>query len=725
MVFNSPTELDLVSSDRYMYERNKLLFFNYYLRLKPHIFSHITLEIRFNKYIQTPSKLPPEYNIYVVLRGSKKFCQQINCQAMYPRGQTCTETDTPKMFKSGNSDIAACHSSCYNLFDKKKDKAGVAYRAPFTKFNEKQNCCAIYGNDIFAVGMDDYNRTDKHTTPRIDTIGTGFDLADEPYVDIEGNETFQFKMNKYYCEDFMKKWDGNKCYTPLYEEVFGFLVSSTLYKACQYGVRYAQTGVTATSVNKPPLPEITTPPPPEYHEWLSEVNGNAFFINPHVTLTDLGITSPGLKHLIFTTEYGWPGRLVEPLIVYQEIGNIQPDVKIVDFNEFNKNKLIQFKYDSFGQRLVDEYDFLSIYKHINQNALANNEKDKDDSKVPPPEDYTSTQIFCRNLLERMFNMIFNWNTPLAIGIGKLQEYIIDSMIKGLNHIVTKLESGIVTHFMFTLSERLLIHSLMPVLLKPVFKLITMTLKVLSSTIKTVDAVVNIVAIIDLIDLAVDFFNLNNEMGVRNIHQYSEMDILSRKKNYGYGTVEYSPIMLMSIYEYIATEENDGKNNEITAKNNYQTLLPPASNYCSLLKDYNTNDAKWKLKIDNVVDRYDYLSGFVWSSEYLYSLEVNSNGLPINWNEEGLLCEIKDINEFFDTAFKDYLNSFDNYYDFSSGFRKKINLLKFIIPSAFILLIVFTYTQMIIAILFLLFVSSAVYAIVFTDIITPDTKTTYT
>lgn len=721
MVFNSPTKLDFISSDRYMYERNKLLFFNYYLRLKPHIFSHITLEIRFNKYIQTPIKMPPEYNIYVVLRGSKKFCEQINCQSLYPRGKLCGENDTPLIFKSGNSDIAACHSSCFNLFDKKKDKTGTNYKAPFTKFNEKQNCCSILGNDMFGVAADDYNRTDNHITPRLDTLGTGFDLADEPYIDLEGNETYKFNMNKYYCDDFMKRWNGKECYTPLHEEIFGFLVSSVLYKACQYGVRYAQTGIKASDINKPDVPPIKTDPPNNYEQWMQEVNRDAFFVNPHLTLKDLGITDAGLKHLIFTTEYGWPGRLVEPLIVYQELGSLHPDVKVVDFNDLNKNKLQQFKIDSYGMRLVDEYDLLDIYKHINEEALTST---ADASTNYKPENPNQWDVYVKHFIDKIFNTIWNINTPLALAFGKFQGYIIESMIKGMSHIAEKIESGVVSMFMVMLTERLLLHSLLPVILQPVFKIIAMTLKMLASAIKTVDTVVSIIGIIDLIDIAVDFFNLSQEIGVSTIHQYSEADIMARKKAYGYGTVEYSPIMLMTIFEYISVEENDGKNNNISAENNYETVLPPSSNYCVLLKDYKLNDSKWKIKLEEVVDRYDYFSGFVWSSEYLYSLDVNSNGLPINWNEEYGICNINDAHEYFDTAFKNYLNTFDNYSDFSQGFKKKINLLKFVIPLGLVILVGFTFMGIIYAVLFLFFVSSVVYTIVFTDIITPEIKQSY-
>lgn len=721
MVFNSPTEIDLINSDRHMFERMKLLSFNYYLRLKPHIFSHVILEIRFNKYLLTPIRLPPENNIYVVLRGNRKFCEQINCQSFYPRGALCNENDNPLVFKSGNTDIVACQSSCYNLFDKKKAKDGLSYRAPFTRFSNRQNCCTMLGNDMFSAGADDYCRTDNHVTPRMDTIGTGFDLDDEPYTDLEGNETYKFKMNKYYCDDFMRSWDGTKCYTPLHEEIFGFIVSSVLYKACQYGVRYAQTGITATNVNKPNVPPIVTTAP-TYDEWFNDVNREAFFVNPHVTLTQLGITDASLKHLIFTTEYGWPGRLVEPLIVYQSVGNVQPDVKIVDYDELNKTKLYQFKCDSYGLRLTDEYDFLNIYKHINENALSNIDHDINNGGTVEDDKSVVLMKFIE-FLKTLTDSLFTWQMPVYILVGVVQDRIIASIVQGLTSMAEKFETGFATRFMFLIAQRLLMVSISPVFMKPVFKLITMTLKLLATTLKTVEQIISIISLIDIIDIGVDFFNLQNEMGSSTIQQYSEADILSRKKAYGYGTVEYSPAMLIAIYEYIAAEETSEVTPTPRTKENKPTTegqLPPYSSNCSLLKDYKTNDAQWKLKLESVVDRFDYMSTVIWSSEYLYSLDVNSNGLPINWNEEYGIVDIKDMNEFFDTAFKSYLNNFDNYDVFSKNFKKKINMLKYGIPMALVLLLVFTFMGIIYAVMFLFFMSSVMYVIVFTDILTPET-----
>lgn len=717
MVFNTPTELNIVDSDRFMFERNKLLHFNYNLRLRPHIFSHIAIEIRFNHSIQTPNKMPPENNIYVGLKSTKKYCQQISGQMSYPRGKMCNEESTPLVFKSGNSDIEACHSACFNLFDKKKDKSGTAYRAPFAKFNKNQNCCSIYNNDMFALGIDDYNRADSHLTPRLDTIGTGFDVNDDDlYTDLEGNETFKFKMNKYYCDEFMKKWDGKECYTPFYEDVFGFFISSTLYKACQYGYRWYQTGITINEVNKPDVPPIKTPVPKSKEGWLQDVNSEAFFINPYVTLTDLGITNPGLKHLIFTTEHGWPGRLVEPLIVYQELGSLQPDVDIVDFDAINKHRIRHFKMDSYGWRDVDEYEFLNIYTNINQSALANRKDGKEHNTV---DDRTDWQKRFEEFFATLSGGISPY-TPLFVFGSWITGKIIQNLTEVMESTAISIETGVVTCFLANLSMRIMKHSLFPILLKPAFKVMILTLRVLASAIKVIDVISSAGGLIDLLDLPFDFFNFKNEIGVSTIEQYSQLDIQSRIKAYGYGTVDYSPVMLISMFEHITTDENGGTNHDIRDKTKRgKTPLPPFSEYCSLLKDYKKNDAKWKFKLEDVVDRYDYPTCMFWSTQYLYSLDVNSNGLPINWSEDKMLCEVKDLHEFFDTTYKNYLSTFDNYSEFTQNFKKKINLLTYVVPVAFIFVVALTFMKMVYAVIFLFFASSAIYAIVFTDALTPE------
>lgn len=271
------------------------------------------------------------------------------------------------VFKSGNSDIPSCQSACYNLFPRVSEKDGnVAYRAPSVFYSENQSRCLLYSNDLFMLAADDYRRTDKHPTPRVDTIGTGFDLMSEPFVNAEKNETFQFKLNKYYYDDFQYNFNGVECKPSIFEWVTSILASSNLYKLVQYTDRYIGTalepgsggGVWVNDVQRPKLPPIQMKTPPSEAEWRAQMNPDAIFFNPNLTLSDLGITKDRMD-LIFTTEYGWPGRLVEPLLIYKtpdesgdtnEADDFTGEILRVNFLRRNEKLLPQFSLQRCRQK---------------------------------------------------------------------------------------------------------------------------------------------------------------------------------------------------------------------------------------------------------------------------------------------------------------------------------------------------------------------------------------
>lgn len=716
MVFSKPTELDLVNSDRYSFERQKLLFFNYYLRLHPHIFSHIIVEIRFNRSINLGG-IDPIDNIYVVLRSTRDFCRQVHCQMYYPRGKKCELDTNPMVFKSGNSDLEACHAACFALYGKtkikdEKNEEELYYRAPFTRFSENQNCCLLAADQYYSLGADDFNRTDVHTTPRIDTIGTGFDLDDQPYVDLEGNETFRFKMNKYYCDDFQLEFHGNQCKPSIGEQIFGFLVSSLLYKSCQYGVRYATTHVSATDVQRPQLPPVKRAPPPSEAEWLANVNPNAYFFNPDLTLADLGITGARLKHMIFTTEYGWPGRLVEPLIVYQSVGGRAPslppsDVMTVDYVALNKNKLAQFQTDSYGVRLTDEYDIVNIYRAINENAVKKASATSTDGNSSLSDEVY--HLF--DSLVAISRMATSSELITAIAVSTAQTFITKHMIGGLEQLHLLLHNGesFLSKTLVHLTERAVVKSMLPILLKPALKLVALSVKMMASVLKTTSAVADVVAMIDLLELVHDFFNMNKLGDDGMIKQYSIMDIESRRKAYGYGSVEYTPLQYITVMEGIQTEKNGGTNN----KNVTNVVVPPASPQCSRLTPAKAAP-KWAITADQVSDRYDFTKIFLWSSTYLYSLKNNSNNLPINWNEEYALKNI-DHTEFFSSLLRERADSYQNYNQYIASTLKKVKLMKYGLPAAIATSVIFAFISAPLAILVLMFFSSIVVLVIFSPI----------
>ncbi len=235
---SKPTLIDDERALFYATERSKLGLFNKFLLKFPHLFSHVGVEIRHNRDIPYDNF---ENNIYVRLIGTEKFCKQATCVSMYPRGQTCTPTTEPLIYQSGNSTIDACQGSCFSFFNGKKDDEGNYYKMPLLRFNNDAECCTIHNMPYFAQATDDYLRTDTHPTPRIDTIGTGFDLLDEGYNN-GVDQTFKYKLNKFYCDDFKLEYKDDDCKPSLGEKLFSLFVSENLYKAMQYGERRITTG---------------------------------------------------------------------------------------------------------------------------------------------------------------------------------------------------------------------------------------------------------------------------------------------------------------------------------------------------------------------------------------------------------------------------------------------------------------------------------------------------
>lgn len=694
-IFNPPTKLNYIHSDRYVFERQKLLLFNNHLRLRPHIFSHLIVEIMFNKSL--PYTGDPSRNIYVVLRGTKEFAEQIQCQIMYPRGNQCTEVSTPLVFKSGNSDVTACHSACYNLFDMKKDEDGKYFRAPFVHWSERQSACIIQNNSIFGMGIDDYNRTDKHTSPRVDTIGTGYDLLDEPFIDESGNETFQFKINKYYCDDFQLEFKNGECYEPLGETIFGYIISSVLYKAFQYGIRYFETGVSATGVQKPDLPPITTDSPPELDFWLKKINRGATFINPNVTLSDLGITGPELQHMIFTTEFGWEGRLVEPFIIVRDVGLI-PGAIVRNFGDLNKQRLRQFRYNEYGRREVDEYEYLGLYQAVNAAAASSYDEDKPLSSSEEFEKKFTD--FINGLMRGIFS------TEFALGLTTiLIDKLISKMSEAMVRLAADMTAGRFTPTVIHIVERTFAYSLKPVILGPAIKLLSTSLKLLASSLKVGAYILDFLAIVDL--ALMDVFHGSALVNGGVVQSYSRLAIAQSFEEDGFGMVEYSPARLISILELL---EQKKENDPDYIDSMLNPVMPEASKYTKLLRPSNK---KWAQAIENVQHKNDVTVRFLWWSEYIYSLEVNSNGLPIIWANENALFEEDDAPQIWTSIYNTIKDGFSTYDVYVEGALTRTKLIKYSI--IYIILIAYTIMPImpqVIWVIYLVFVSILAYALVF-------------
>lgn len=668
MVFNSPTSVDFDNATLISFERRKLASFNHFLKIMPHIFSHVDVEIRLNQNLslQTPGLF--ENSIYVRLIGTRMFCSQVKCNGYYPRGESCTDTSTPFVFKSGNSDISACEASCFNIYNGAKDDKGQTYKAPLTSFSTKQDCCLVHVDSYYRLGFDDYMRTDEHTTPRIDTIGTGYDLDDEPYIDAQGNETFHYKLNKYYCDDFNYEFKGTHCEPSTQEKIFSILGSENLYKGVQYGVRKIGSGVGLSGVQKVSLPPIEKAPPDTFLQWKSRVNSKATFFNVNLKLSDLGITKDN-SHLIFTTRYGWPGRLVEPLILYDEI-NPKPNVTVVDYSN-GKNLLPQYQYDEYGRRYFDEYEIIGSYSMLREANRITAEKLED---LSDDDAYIANENKLRDLIDALSKQILTAEFWEAIAINLGSVYI--SIMKRLAQFAETQFTKITKTMMFVAQKTIfnsIVHTGGALALKfsaTAFRLLASTFKMLS----VVGMVLDILGLIDIALLGADIFDLKNLVGQEAVDLYSRLDLESNRLAYGYKSVEFSPAYFIALYDTY-NRPDISKIQDVEMADNIVLL----SNAFTATLPYQTT-------VDNVISKDDVLQSFIWESEYLQRLVKNSNGIDINWSDSNGI-ELTSFNELADNVFSKSPTSYVDYAIYSRDFVKRVNILSISTASVIFLVLI--------------------------------------
>lgn len=675
MVFTPPTRRDDDDATKFAYERQKLAMYNHFLRLKPHLFSHVNVEIRHNQNLRNTSAELMDNNIYVRLIATKEFCQQIHCNTHYPRGKQCTNQSEPTIFKSGNSDIQACHASCFNVFDGGVDADGTLYKSPLTIYSERQHKCLLHTDSGFALGIDDYARSDVHPAPRIDTIGTGFDLQKDPYIDKDGNETYKFKLNKYYCDDFGYDFDGTRCKPYVLETINSLFFSENLYKAFQYGYRNFTTGVGSKDIQKPLLSPIAGSAPPKKREWESNINKGAHFFNTDLKLSDLGIMGD-YPHLIFTTEYGWPGQIVEPLIL-----NRKPQFKVIDYLSGQNDVVEHLRVNNYGLRKTDEFEILRVYEYMRD---VFDEMDNEESSSEDPmaiENFVSglyhvlgseeiwlysSSIFARTILSKMQKLIatseriFKSATKTVIRV--MQRSIMSSLIHRSGHLAIRF---------FSIAAKAGIG----------------VLKALS----VVGLFGDLIGITDIILSHFDLFDLQKIRDENMPLSYSLFDLGSKERAYGFKTVEYSPALFMISYDGFAPKnKNNFFTDEITDAENLK-LLPTAYDP-PVTYAITANQVQHK---DNVVNI------FRWSVEYLRRLDTNSDNIPIKWDEE-IGIDFETYNKNINKTVESFPETYINYRAFMAETFSRVDKNKYMaiaavtslitsvfIPTLFPLLIAFT------------------------------------
>lgn len=367
-VLVQPTPVDEQHCTTYINYRSRLYRLNVLMDEMPNIASQFIVEIRAAD--QETYKFPSSFrdnaittNVYL----NKLGCDMVSCTFMYPRGNTCTSDDTTKLFKSGNSTIAACQPACFNLF--KNGKKHQPQAVPTFHYSPYQACCIE--NPSTRVSMiDDYNRTDEHPTINTDTIGTGFDEAGI-YKDHEGNVSRKYAINRYYCDalnlEFKEDGDFNNCVQSQAQNVASYLIGEHVYSALLYGKDLATQDLLANDVRRPntgPVdktryPDIVT----QFDKWVRPM-GLCKKIDPNITLSQLGITS-ATRHMIWTNEFSADGDLVEPLLVYTSI-------PITGFDDPPSNTLKALREAvKFGGEFINRNEKIQTIKRIDYTKYDN------------------------------------------------------------------------------------------------------------------------------------------------------------------------------------------------------------------------------------------------------------------------------------------------------------------------------------------------------------------
>lgn len=682
MGFTAPTANDYIDADQYVFERSKIVMHNKYKALRPEIMTHTYFRIGYNHKIRN-IWLSPNKKIWYEIHPKKKFCSQSKCQLFYPRGKKCQVDSKPQVFKSGDSDIEACQCACYNLFEKtndnslnngstanensSKDKPTIEdqyIRAPFVMWSYRQEKCIYQDNYSFMLGFDDYARTDKHPTPRIDTIGTGMNLVDsdnsfdqssyernesnQSYYDLNGDESFRFKLNKYYCDDFGMKFDGKDCVNSALSTISSTIFGNTLTNSVFYGSRLISSGTLNTDVQKLDLPPIKHKPIHEtIDSWKNCIDVNAFFLDPNVTLDMLGITADK-QHLIFTTEFGYPGRLVEPLIITRNIP-IQSDILSMNYEEINRQRLPQFQYDTAtGRMKSDPYEILNISRFLRDQA----------NQTYELYDPHNNREYSRRLVE-FFHYISNNLGDLAesVTMGILQDVAFKLSIHLINITNAQIAHNLTPTLIFMV-QRELSSKLFPPLIAAFSVQLQKMLHSTAGFLRSVDYMLIVSFIVDLFDIVIDFYNMRNLMSDGSLKSYSELSIEQVRKTFGYGTFEYSPVSFMLNCESYKLYDNYDR-------------LPSVLNTLKFVKDPKTYT--YMIPIDAVQfrkkDEQLSLYTFNWQAEYIYALQKNSNGFSINWQEEPQLTA-EEANMYKDIKQDIYLQGMTTYSKQTKRFQRR-------------------------------------------------------
>lgn len=572
----TPTSEDLNDANYYADERKKITQWNRFKKAKPHLFSYTWIEIRLNRQLAAKN---PEYwdNLIATdIRARRTFCTKLHCNIHYPRGQDCGERDHLQIFNSSDSVLTACETACRETFKHYQIGDTPMPSANITQWvNEGGGICLKYDAALYAMGIDDNRRTDKHITPHVDTIGTGFDVklhdarGNDVYRDMYNNIAPNFKINQYYCQDLALQLFGEKCDLTTGEKILGFFIGETIVHLALWFGQKTIYGKTLTSINKP---AVKVPTAKQVHKIREEdqryfdVDNSAFCISDHITLSQLGIT-PATNHLTFSTEFANTGHLIEPLYVYTKSSNqlLEKPNKEININNYKshmqRSRLtpeviakLPYPLKQIDYWAYSNDDATNLPRHLQRNLLGKrltNEYDVLRTRVPRIDVhdladsyealYTDMHATCLRVVNQLVTDI-----TLQILAEKMILYFLRTTVPGLIRAVAVAEIKVTQMILRYCASRLLTLTIVKLGASLITKVLARVAALAS--IPYVGVVLFLIALLDVALSFVDVLKVQNMTTQAGIDGYALLQIENNRQLYGYGTWEYSPSFLMDVYD---------------------------------------------------------------------------------------------------------------------------------------------------------------------------------
>ncbi|WKA13579.1 MAG: per os infectivity factor p74 [Cotesia congregata filamentous virus 2] len=549
------TRKDLELAEHFTFHREQLLVYNKFIAENPHL-DDISIKIWPNFLIMKNNGKINNFAIYVELKIGKKFCEKVHCRSHYPRGKKCTNKDDLQIFNSSDSILTACETGCFNNFN------SIEPIDLNTMWSDRLNSCLLTDDLAELAAFDDYNRSDVHPTYNVDTIGTGHLRESTPYIDENGDETWHYTLSKYYCQAYNRTLrddyvTGKECDVNATQQLTGLVVGDYALALAEYEA----SKLTSKTINGIIIhePDVKKPTAKEIKEYRKK-NDNYYkpsndiispnFINPFITLSDLGFTYENLHILYYTTEDGFPGTLKEPLLIYKSV----PERNNIPY---------MFLEHKDGRRLDHPYDI--VHNDIkrrnavdNYNEYVNLSKDAYITTIQRELDYKVKSIL--KIIGDVTNSI-----ALGILVDKIKRKILEIGWKISKKVILKSTTSIV----YFVCKNFISRTVTKLVARAMAKIFLRLANPLSWS--PIGIAIFLATLTFEITMTIlDPLGLMSMITQEAVDYHSAYAIAMNKQKYGYGTVELSLpryLQLKEVYQHF-----DSMKDAVDHQHNIETWI---------------------------------------------------------------------------------------------------------------------------------------------------------